>query len=251
MPASMHPIFPHPDDKGAVIWRYMDFIKYVSMLEHNGLYTCRSDLLGDPFEGSVSQLNIDAERSFFLGGQMPGLSKESAERFLAERSDIRRSFRKLIYLNCWYVSSVESAAMWGLYSRGTEAIAIQSNFTTLFNCLPENHYVGLVRYVDYKLQALNISGNLFFPFLYKRKSFEHEHELRVVHLLPPEEGEHLFKRDTPTGIWTSVNLRQLIACVYVSPSSPRWFRELVQDVSKKYGLGANVLQSDLDLEPIF
>ena len=105
MPASMHPIFPHPDDKGVAIWRYMDFIKYVSMLEHNGLYMCRSDLLGDPFEGSVSRLNVESERSFFLGGQMPGLDKEVAERFLAKHSDFRRSFRKLIYLSCWYVSS--------------------------------------------------------------------------------------------------------------------------------------------------
>jgi hypothetical protein len=211
---------------------------------------CRSDLLGDPFEGSVSQLNVDAERSFFLGGQMPGLDKESAERFLAKQSGLRRSFRKLMYLNCWYLSPVESTAMWGLYSRTAEAIAIQSNFTNLFNCLPDTHYVGLVRYADYRLEALR-TGNVFFPFLYKRTSFEHEHELRVVHLLPPEEGQDFLERETPTGNWTSVNLGQLIARIYVSPSSPRWFRELVQDVSKKYGLNTNVLQSDLDAEPIF
>jgi hypothetical protein len=250
MPASMHPIFPHPDDKGALIWRYMDFVKYVSMLEHNGLYMCRSDLLGDPFEGSVSQLNVEAERFFFLGGHMPGLNKEVAEGVLARYSNVRRSFRKLIYLNCWYLSPFESAAMWGLYARTAEAIAIQSNFTNLFNCLPESHYVGLVKYADYKLEALR-SGNLLFPFLYKRKSYEHEHELRVVHLLLPEQGQDFFERDTPTGIWTSVNLSQLIARIYVSPSSPQWFRELVQNVSKKYGLSASVLQSDLDAEPIF
>ena len=42
---------------------------------------------------------------------MPGLNKDSAERFLAQQSGFRRSFRKVIYLNCWYVSPVESAAM--------------------------------------------------------------------------------------------------------------------------------------------
>jgi hypothetical protein len=51
---------------GAMIWLYMDFTKYVSMLEHGGLYLRRSDLLGDPFEGSVSQLNLQAERCFLL-----------------------------------------------------------------------------------------------------------------------------------------------------------------------------------------
>jgi hypothetical protein len=48
-----HPLLsPPPDD--AVLWRYMDFTKFVSLLETSALFFCRPDQLGDPFEGSIS-----------------------------------------------------------------------------------------------------------------------------------------------------------------------------------------------------
>ena len=36
MPAKKHPVFLLPDDINVPIWRYMDFTKFVSMLEHGG-----------------------------------------------------------------------------------------------------------------------------------------------------------------------------------------------------------------------
>ena len=48
-----HPnLYPPPD--GAVLWRYMDFTKFVSLLERKALFFCRPDRLGDLFEGSLS-----------------------------------------------------------------------------------------------------------------------------------------------------------------------------------------------------
>ena len=38
-----------PDD--VVLWRYMDFTKFVSLLEKSALFFPRADKLGDPFEG--------------------------------------------------------------------------------------------------------------------------------------------------------------------------------------------------------
>ena len=40
---------PLPDD--AVLWRYMDFTKFVSLLEKSSLFFARADKLEDPFEG--------------------------------------------------------------------------------------------------------------------------------------------------------------------------------------------------------
>jgi hypothetical protein len=57
MPSPDHPVFTKPQDPNVPIWRYMDFTKFVSMLENSALYFCRSDLLGDPFEGSFSKAN--------------------------------------------------------------------------------------------------------------------------------------------------------------------------------------------------
>ena len=35
-----------------VLYRYMDFPRFVSMLKEGALWLSRADLLGDPFEGS-------------------------------------------------------------------------------------------------------------------------------------------------------------------------------------------------------
>ncbi len=52
-----HPVFLSPDDPNIKVWRYLDFTKYVSLLETRSLYFSRSDRLGDPFEGSLSRAN--------------------------------------------------------------------------------------------------------------------------------------------------------------------------------------------------
>ena len=44
-------IFTAPNDPNIHIWRYMDFTKFVSMLQKGGLIFSRADKLGDPFEG--------------------------------------------------------------------------------------------------------------------------------------------------------------------------------------------------------
>jgi len=51
------PLFVSPQDEVTKIWRYMDFTKFVSMLENKGLFFPSADNLGDPFEGSFSAVN--------------------------------------------------------------------------------------------------------------------------------------------------------------------------------------------------
>ena len=51
-----HPDLNPPQDN-AVLWRYMDFTKFVSLLDRRALYFSRADKLGDPFEGSLSHIN--------------------------------------------------------------------------------------------------------------------------------------------------------------------------------------------------
>jgi hypothetical protein len=52
MPADAHPTFKAPANREASLWRYMDFTKYVSMLEVKALFLARVDQFGDAFEGA-------------------------------------------------------------------------------------------------------------------------------------------------------------------------------------------------------
>lgn len=252
MPAQVHPVFAHPHRSDAMIWRYMDFTKFVSMLEHQGLYLAGADLLGDPFEGSIPEANreiwVNLARTHGLanGGEIrDGLSA------------FRQKLRREIYVNCWHLSDVESAAMWSLYSKSNEVIAVQSSFMTLFNQVESSdddpHYVGLVQYIDYQKQVMN-EGNLFWPFVHKRKSFQHECELRIVYQLRdnvPDYPGAPFERETPKGVWKAINLERLFSRIFVSPTSAPWFFDLVQKVVTRYGLSSEVFQSDLKASPFF
>jgi hypothetical protein len=83
------------------------------------------------------------------------------------------------------------------------------------------------------------------PFLYKRRSFEHERELRAVVEDQSHEG---FKRPTrfPSGSdYVPVKLRKLIKEILVAPQSPAWFAETVISVVKRYGFDFSVRHSDL------
>jgi len=51
-------VFSPPRNPSARIWRYMDFTKYVSLLDTGSLYFARSDKLEDPFEGSIARANL-------------------------------------------------------------------------------------------------------------------------------------------------------------------------------------------------
>jgi hypothetical protein len=39
-------------ERSSSLWKYMDFVKYVSLLSKRALYFCRVDSLGDDFEGA-------------------------------------------------------------------------------------------------------------------------------------------------------------------------------------------------------
>ena len=50
-----HRSFTRPDDQDAKIWKYLDFTKFISMLETDSLYFARADKLTDPHEGAFTR----------------------------------------------------------------------------------------------------------------------------------------------------------------------------------------------------
>lgn len=88
---------------------------------------------------------------------------------------------------------------------------------------------------------------MYWPFVHKRKSFEHENEIRVVH----SRGSWGEDKTPPNGIWKPVSLEQLISRIYISPNSDQWFKELVERTTKRYGLEKVVQQSDINAAPLF
>lgn len=243
-----------PDDGNATIWRYVDFTKFVSLLDSRCLYFARCDRLDDSFEGSSPEKNVHHRLTdpFFEG--MPedwaGASIESE--------------RLRTFVNCWNLSDRESAALWGLYVPPQGGVAIQSTFRRLTESFDHDHedegqheeavLVGKVRYIDYANDKFE--PTVLAPFFHKRHSFEFESEVRalinplVTHsheepvVVPPPDG-------TVTGMTVRVDLERLVEAIYISPTAPDWFADLVRSLALQYGCMAEVRQSDLAKSPIY
>ena len=220
-----HPSFNRPEPE-AVLWRYMDFTKFVSLLETRSLYLVRADRLGDPFEGSFPELNVALRPHRY------------PKEFIEKISSVGKNVREIVFVSCWHQSDRESAAMWKLYSREHDGIAIKTDCQSLWNSLDntDNTYIGRVSYIDYSNSLIN-EGNLFDPYLYKRREFAHEQEVRVVRC---EMGSN-----PPDGIYHPVDLSVLIKGIVVAPYAEEWFAELVRSVAGRYELADYVTRSSL------
>lgn len=261
MPFHANPHFEPPSNPESVIWRYMDFAKFVSLLDRSALHLARSDTLDDSFEGSVPHEILarrDGPGGTYLG-QLFG--RHEVERY--------EGSRRFIFINCWTMSEHESAAMWPLYVPSRGGVAVRSTYRRLTRALagePKPLFIGRVRYIDYATEPfVHDDANVLTPFVHKRKSFEHEGELRVLWWdsdssntsmeghVPGEEMPLAFMSGVhPGGVSACVDLRELIEDVRVSPVAPLWFEHLVRAVLARYGLEELVVtRSDLAIDPVY
>jgi len=239
-----NPEFEEPTDD-TIIWRYVDFTKFISYLDKNALFFVRSDKLFDIYEGKHTEADVK------LWGEI------LKPKIKMKQTEIYDEFRKIVNISSWHMNESESAAMWEICLQSNEGVAIQSTFKRLKDSFilhkEDKIHIGKVKYIDYKKDIIP-EGNVFNPFLYKRKAFEHERELRaiIMKFAPQEEtiGKHILYVDPKWfGVHVKTDLNALIDKIVVSPNVPDWFIDLVKSIVKKYELNKKVESSELSKEP--
>ena len=241
---SEHPSLSAPSPE-ANLWRYMEFTKLLSLLDREELYFARSDRLGDPFEGSVSVKTQRLRRLISRTAE--------ARKVQMKRGKITRAARREYYVNCWHENDYESPALWNAYSRYTDGIAVNTDFSSLrdsFRC-DERIYIGKVDYVDYRSTHIREDDAMLLYF-HKRLEFIHEKEVRAVCHVRPQDGGDLPDIDSKRyaiGEYRKIDLSVLVKKIVVSPSAEEWFFELVQSVATRYQLTAPVERSALSAAP--
>ena len=105
---------PRPAD--ASLWRYLDFTKFVSLLDTSELFFARADTLGDEFEGGVASAPSREARS---------------PQFAPQLAEMKEGVRRHTYINCWSLAEHESAALWGLYTPTAGGVAVRTTFQRL------------------------------------------------------------------------------------------------------------------------
>jgi hypothetical protein len=212
----------------STVWRNMRVVELLEVLQTESLFFRRLDKLrsDDPYEGvmpgTLKRLLAEREKAIFSG--------------LPTSSELDQH-TECACVNCWHMKEEESAAMWKLYSQDS-GVAIQSNVGTLMNLfMGKRVTMALVEYIDFEALDLPV---LPYPVYYKRKSFDHEKELRLVVLDSDT-------KSSPEGISLSVDLTKLLRRVYVSPEAEPWIVPVIQRELERYGFASSVtvIHSDL------
>ena len=238
-------IIPHG---ATVLWRYMDFAKFLSLLQTKSLYFPRADKLDDPFEGAKCRIEdkLAYEESHIYELHKRAQSetsfnerqKRGFEKFLLENEKLELPFSCQNFINCWHENEYESVAMWNLYTTSLEyGVAIKTTYEKLCNSLENvaDIQIGKVIYHDLNIEKPNNEDDVFW---YKLNPYKHEQEVRaIIEDLNPDLEEN--------GKLIPVNLNLLIHKVYLSPSSELWFKKMVRKVMHKYELKKEIKQSDL------
>ena len=204
----------------AIVWRYLDFAKYIDIVSNKKLYFMRCDQLLkiDPFEGLFDEIRILEDYMDLV---------KDFEQFM---NYAREEHPKHLFVNCWHVNENESDAMWKLYSK-ENGIAIRTKFGNLRKSFENTHlpvYATKIKYVDHN--SLLVYDNVIDRFSVKNNAYSHENELRLLYPKPMQKD---------TGLLLEVDIVPLLENVIVSPMSQDWFVNLVKSVSKSFGIEEN------------
>ncbi len=246
--ADPRPAFDHSDPHP--IWRYTGFPKLISLLATQTLWFPAASSLEDPFEGA--SLDADVARR----------SSSSVDEVAATEAAFR-TLRHWAAVSCWYLSEIESDAMWRLYGSATEAVAVRTSTLKLKDELtrhtesvapeqgPLAFVMGPVSYVDFRTTELVSYGtDPLGRYFLKRRAFEAEREYRVAVLMPAlyQGIEQDTLPDVP-GVTVPIRPAELIDEVVVSPFAPRWFRDVVDRAVEAFAPGVRVRASELSTTP--
>ncbi len=242
-----------------MVWRYMDFAKFVAMLQQQGLYFPRADQMDDKFEGAAGNASREAEwDAFYLkffrgavttpppGYPAPILNEDQidreAKRLLSSIKASGENARSSL-VSCWHANSGESEALWRLYCPPPIAgVAIRSTVQNLWNAMEHevSAVVGRVHYVDFRKHFAGIGNDRLF---FKRRSLSHENEVRIV--IADRGGSD------PNSRVIQCDLSALIEEIVISPFAPSWFHEVAANIASTMGLEAPCRQSDLLEQPFY
>jgi len=186
--------------------------------------------------------------------ELDNFDKQRSNIYLSNKwipNDMKK-FHDKVFVNSWHIQEHESAAMWKLYAGNASGIAIESSYNRLKKSLKTcNEYqvnIGTVKYMDYRRNYIPVHYPLS-VFLHKRKSFEHEKELRALVMANTSMDSNEYKN--VFGIEVSIVLDELINRIFVSPTAEPWILQLLQSVIKRYKLDKEIVQSDLISKPIY
>lgn len=244
-------------DRDTIIWRYLDFSKFISLLEEQIIHFTRLDNFYDKYEGLYPP--SDYER-FYNKDFFSTIDKK----LVTQLTDI--SVRLGNFASCWHINEDENYGMWKSYIETNQGVAIQTTVGNLMDSLKESKLpiiYGNVEYVDinkldikeyYERNKSNGFNIMPIPSFFKRKSFSFENEFRSVIFFEfginsaesvTQEWIEEIKKNQTKYYQVPVDLNRLINKIILHPDSPQWFDKLVQKVIERYKIKFHAVKSEI------
>jgi len=274
-----HLVFSQEDIENRLLWQYMRFSKFASLLHRQALFFSKIENFktADPYEGTFPKANMDSSADFLASGNLDGEGLVAATAAYSQiREDSLRARDPYIIVNCWNADPSESTKMWREYVKNGEGIAIQSTVGRLaksFVDITETPHdkngnviwprMDKISYIDYETEKAPNDYSFFTyqPFIHKDKRFLYENELRVwAEFMPQRFGlgnnyrayqpdseipKALKQLDDYKGFYFPIDLNTLIEKVVIPSNAPRWFKEMIEHVIIKFELDLRVELSSL------
>lgn len=263
-------------DQSAPLWRYMSLDKLINLLETDSFYftSLESYNKSDPFEGYMPKMAFDLYGKIFApevkllkdefikfeekcqveGTNPPQLTamREGIEGLGVKVKETYKKLHKSIAVNCWHANSVESEAMWKLYSDNNKGVAIKTSISALQSAL--THFeqdilvqIGAVKYMDFNDPNIDgrdcVTDGHLSPLL-KRSSFQHENEVRLF--TEPTVSVENHTEIKPESHFVKALAVEVIEAIYISPFAGEPYTSSVKAICSKYGIpDEKVIESNL------
>lgn len=231
--------------KNAVIWRYMDLPKFLSLILDKSLFYTRADKFEDKLEGEITRETklLMFENMRVIKEKFPivlnNLHSDDPEEYIEVLKD-------KTYVNCWHINKHESNTMWKAYAPGDYGIAIKSNTELLRNCFridSSEIVLGEVKYINVEVD-ITPTGLPHYVFLQKDSSYTHESEARSFFIELHSKAVAVPDNDrSQFGIKIPIDLNILIDGIYLKDSAPGWFRKNITDLLLISGLETNLIKT--------
>lgn len=248
-----------------VVWRYLTFPKFISLLSYSALWFPKLNILQDQFEGTMPTLTENYMQESHqkwkkvfpphLHEQIDGMAKVNIE-----------DGRVLTVVNCWFLDAEESQTMWDEYVKGNEGLAVKSTIKKLATHVyvePQFSYIGKVKYVDFETHKMSLyeANQAHERAFLKKEKFAHEQEIRIssmniktlgcvgINGIPYTQqdisGKNMNNFEN-AGLYIRVNLAKLIDSIVLAPNAPEWFELLIKRIMQLSNLSITIKRSGLE-----
>jgi hypothetical protein len=265
-------------DRATKLWRYMDLAQFLAWVTTGRLWFARADTFEDTFEMAFPTADLPVAQAdtaeLIRRGELPrdmvrqylmrlaGLPQAAVD--VLDDDDLARQmlryFRRFLFLSCWYQADHESAGMWDLYVRSREGVAVRTTVGALIDALDagtDGYFVtlGAVAYLDYDRESWG-PYHAFSAAFHKRRSFEHESEVRAA-IVWPTYGDlaagrvDVASHPIPPGLSIPLDLGRLADEILVSPRASGFLSDALTRVLAKFEVPQVPVRSTLYSPPTF